>query len=150
MSAGERVSLPSVVLYEWLRGPRSIDELEAQELLFPSVEALAFGAEEARRAAELYQGVGRPRGREIDLAIAATALCNDAQLWTLNRRDFTDLSEPPIHTGYASAETGVQVRGSQQIPKGSFDDAIGQRVVIELVELAVGLGARQELSVESF
>jgi predicted nucleic acid-binding protein len=29
--------------------------------------------------------------REIDLAIAATAIIRDAALWTLNRDDFSDI-----------------------------------------------------------
>jgi predicted nucleic acid-binding protein len=35
--------------------------------------------------------VKRPRGREIDLAIAACALVHGASLWTLNRDDFADV-----------------------------------------------------------
>jgi predicted nucleic acid-binding protein len=35
--------------------------------------------------------VARPRGREIDLAIAACALAVDARLWTLTPRDFRDV-----------------------------------------------------------
>ena len=31
------------------------------------------------------------RSREIDLAIAATAISRDIPLWTLNRRDFEDI-----------------------------------------------------------
>jgi predicted nucleic acid-binding protein len=36
----------------------------------------------------LYRQQSRPRGREIDLAIAACALSWDAALWTLNTVDF--------------------------------------------------------------
>jgi predicted nucleic acid-binding protein len=39
----------------------------------------------------LYRKVPRPRGREIDLAIAACALTQDAALWTLNPSDFADI-----------------------------------------------------------
>jgi predicted nucleic acid-binding protein len=91
IAGGERVVLPSIVLYEWLRGPRLAEELEAQSVLFPSSEAIPFGADEVRIAAQLYQSVRRPRGRELDLAIAACALSWDASLWTLNRGDFEDL-----------------------------------------------------------
>jgi predicted nucleic acid-binding protein len=35
--------------------------------------------------------VKRPRGREIDLAIAAHAISRDARLWTLNPNDFDDI-----------------------------------------------------------
>lgn len=80
--------MPSLVLYEWLRGPRLPQELSAQEALFPSEHALPFGPREAATSAHLYRLVGRARGREIDLAIAACAINLQAELWTLNRADF--------------------------------------------------------------
>lgn len=88
---GERVVLSTIVLYEWLRGPRLPDELADQEALFPRDEAVAFGSPEAAVAADLYKAVKRPRGREIDLAVAACALAHGASLWTLNRADFKDV-----------------------------------------------------------
>jgi predicted nucleic acid-binding protein len=88
---GERPALSSIVLYEWLRGPRSRAELQAQEDLFPRETAVPFGPREAAVAAHLYQRVQRSRGREIDLAIAASAIAADAALWTLNRDDFRDI-----------------------------------------------------------
>jgi len=91
IASGERLLLPSLVLYEWLRGPRLPEELLAQEALLPAATALPFGPAEAARAAQLYVQLPRARGREIDLAIAACALTLDARLWTLNPRDFRDL-----------------------------------------------------------
>lgn len=88
---GERISFSTLVLYEWLRGPRQPEELRAQEALFPADEAAGFGAGESALASELYLRVRRARGREIDLAIAATAILHDAALWTLNPRDFADI-----------------------------------------------------------
>ncbi len=88
---GERLSVSSLVLYEWLRGPRRPSELAAQAQLFPAEEAVALDHAVARSAAELYRRVKRPRGREIDLAIAACALAHEASLWTLNRQDFADI-----------------------------------------------------------
>jgi predicted nucleic acid-binding protein len=41
--------------------------------------------------AELYRTVRRPRGREIELAIAACALTHEARLWTRNVDDFRDV-----------------------------------------------------------
>ncbi len=93
IAAGERMALPTLVLYEWWRGPRRNEELIAQEALFPSAESLPFGAEEAEVAARLYGLVSRPRGREIDLAIAAVALSRGARLWTLNPGDFADIPD---------------------------------------------------------
>jgi predicted nucleic acid-binding protein len=88
---GERLLLPSLVLYEWLRGPRRPEELAAQEALLPSRGALPFGPDEAAVAARLYREVSRPRGREVDFAIAACAILRDAELWTLNVEDFDDV-----------------------------------------------------------
>lgn len=88
---GERMLLPALVLYEWLRGPRLDEELAAQEALLPSEQALPFGPAEAAAAAGLYTAVATPRGRELDLAIAAHAVVRGAALWTLNRSDFEDL-----------------------------------------------------------
>lgn len=88
---GDRLALSSIVLYEWLRGPRTRAELTAQEELFPRHAAVPFGAAQADAAAALYRAVKRPRGREIDLAIAACAVADGAALWTLNRGDFDDV-----------------------------------------------------------
>lgn len=85
--------LSTIVLYEWLRGPRLPDELTDQEALFPRDEAVVFGSREAAVAADLYKALKRPRGREIDLAVAACALAHGASLWTLNRADFKDVPE---------------------------------------------------------
>ena len=87
----ERILVSTLVLCEWLRGPRRPEEIEAQEALFPRAAALAFGPDEAALAADLYRAVRRPRGREIDLAVAACTLTHGAALWTLNPEDFRDI-----------------------------------------------------------
>jgi predicted nucleic acid-binding protein len=66
-------------------------ELAAQEALFPADSAIPFGFAEAALSAKLYKSARRPRGREIDLAIAACAIGRQAELWTLNTSDFADL-----------------------------------------------------------
>ncbi len=88
---GERLVLPALVLYEWWRGPRNTSELAVQEDLFPSEESVPFDHQAAQVAAELYGRLGRPRARQIDLAIAATAITVGGRLWTLNRSDFEDV-----------------------------------------------------------
>ena len=90
---GHRLALSTVVLYEWLRGPRTRAELSAQEELFPRDRSIVFGATEADLAARLYTRMRHPRGREIDLAIAACALAAGATLWTLNRSAFEDVPD---------------------------------------------------------
>jgi predicted nucleic acid-binding protein len=88
---GERLLVPTLVLYEWLRGPRLREEVAAQEALFPSRTAVPFGPDEAAIAARLSRAVARPRGRELDLAVAACAVLREALLWTLNGEDFEDI-----------------------------------------------------------
>jgi len=85
------VSLSCLALYEWLRGPRIPEELLAQETVCGANSALPFGPKEAEIAASLYRAVLRPRDREIDIAIAATAIHQQARLWTLNPKDFADI-----------------------------------------------------------
>ena len=88
---GHRLMVSTIVLYEWLRGPRVRSELTAQEELFPSDAAVPFGPAEAALASRLYKEVPRPRGREIDLAIAACAITASGAIWTLNPGAFRDI-----------------------------------------------------------
>ena len=88
---GERLGVPALVLYEYLRGPRSEAEIAYQERVFPAHTALPFGPAEAVIAARLYRTLARPRQREIDIAIAATELAHEAALWTVNTPDFRDI-----------------------------------------------------------
>lgn len=89
--AGDKPTVCTIVLYEWLRGPRTPEELELRLAVMPDERLATFGPPEAARAARLYTAVGRARGREADLAIAACAIERDAALWTLNAGDFTDV-----------------------------------------------------------
>lgn len=91
-AAGERIRVPTLVHYEWDRGPRTGTERAVFERLFPEEEWIPFGPAESRIAAELHQTVSSPRRREIDLAIAACALSWSGTLWTLNRGDFEDVA----------------------------------------------------------
>jgi predicted nucleic acid-binding protein len=92
-SAGERLAFSTIVLYEWLRGPRTQAELALQEELFSREQAVVFGAAEAAAAARLYTVMKKSRGREMDIAIAACALVHGGALWTLNRDDFRDIPD---------------------------------------------------------
>ena|SRR5438552_18119631 len=88
---GEQILISSMVFYEWLRGPRLPEELIAQEELFPREMIVPFGPQEAALSAKLYRSLGRARGREFDIGIAACAIAREAELWTLNRADFKDI-----------------------------------------------------------
>lgn len=90
---GHRIALSSLVYYEWRRGPRTSAELSAQEALLPLEGVVPFDAGGSALAADLYRRMTRPRGREVDLAIAACALSQGAALWTLNPKDFDDVPD---------------------------------------------------------
>jgi predicted nucleic acid-binding protein len=93
IESAERVHISALVLFEWRRGPRTPEEIEDQEELFPESQIVPFGPEEAALASELYRKIRKPRGREIDIAIAACAITQSAKFWTLNRADFKDLPD---------------------------------------------------------
>ena len=86
--AGHRLAISALVLSEWLRGPRTKADLEAQEALFPSEIAVPFGPAEAALAAKLHAQVPRAEGRALEMAIAACALAHGAALLTLVPADF--------------------------------------------------------------
>ena len=88
---GHALLISSLVLYEWLRGPRSPEELALADAFFPAESIVDFGADEARAAAALFKAVPRARQRGADLAIAACAIEHGAALWTLNPNDFRDI-----------------------------------------------------------
>jgi predicted nucleic acid-binding protein len=93
IASGEPVAITTLVLYEWLRGPRHEVEIRAQEALLPAARAVPFGSPEAVLAATLYRSVARARARELELSIDACALSHGARLWTLNPKDFADVPE---------------------------------------------------------
>ena len=70
-----------------------VNAIDAQEALFPSSEAIPFGPAEALLAAGVYKKIKRPRGREIDIAIAACAIAHEAEFWTVNAADFQDIPD---------------------------------------------------------
>jgi predicted nucleic acid-binding protein len=88
---GDSIAFSTIVLYEWLRGPRTGAETSAVEALFAGDPPTVFGSREAERAAALYRGVKGARQRQADLAIAACAIQHGASLWTLNPGDFDDV-----------------------------------------------------------
>jgi predicted nucleic acid-binding protein len=93
-ASGEIMTFSTLVLYEWLRGPRTDGEKQAVEAFFGTATPMAiFGQAEAARAAALSGRVKRARQRQADLAIAACALEAGARLWTLNRSDFADIPD---------------------------------------------------------
>jgi predicted nucleic acid-binding protein len=97
--AGHVLTFSTIVLFEWLRGPRADAELGLQRTIFPESALAPFGIDAARTAARLYRTVKRPRSREFDIAVAACAIEHEAALWTLNPRDFADIPGLTLYAG---------------------------------------------------
>lgn len=97
-ASGDQPTFSTIVLFEWLRGPRTPDELHLRTVMFPDDVLVLFGAAEAERAAAIYRGLGRARRREADIAIAACAIEHGAVLWTLNPGDFKDIPGLTLYT----------------------------------------------------
>lgn len=85
------VRIGAPVVYEWLRGPRTSTQLSDYSQLFPPEKIVPVDNAVAGKAAALYKTVRAPRGREMDILIAACALEQNAALATLNREDFEDI-----------------------------------------------------------
>jgi len=90
---GHRLCISTLVLYEWLRGPRTVAERLAQEQILPAAAAVPFDAEAAARAAEIHEAVSRPRRRPAHLAIARCALVRGASPSPLHDRALAALPE---------------------------------------------------------
>lgn len=97
--AGHILTFSTIVLFEWVRGPRTEEELALQATLFPESSIATFGIDAARTAARVYRSVKRPRSRGFDIAIAACAIEHGAALWTLNPQDFRDIPGLTLYPG---------------------------------------------------
>jgi len=110
---GERLSLPTIVLYKRLMGPRVPAELIAQEALFPSDFGPSFRPWPKRYSVQKSAGRSSHRAGEytsrVDIAIAAAAISHGAQLWTLNTADFADI--PGLRLAKLRAVLSRRVRG---------------------------------------
>ena len=96
---GDVITFSTIVLYEWLRGPRNDSETEAVESFFEPGGLAVFGPHEVSRAARLFRRAKGARRRQADVAIAACAIEHGAALWTLNRADFDDLPGLALYRG---------------------------------------------------
>jgi predicted nucleic acid-binding protein len=78
--ANETVNVSSIVWAEFLCGPVTSAHVSLASALFPAPDP--FTAEDAVRAAELFNGTGRRRGSLADCMVAAVSLRVNAPLAT--------------------------------------------------------------------
>ncbi|HAS81594.1 MAG TPA: hypothetical protein DCS43_02665 [Verrucomicrobia bacterium] len=84
---GETFCVSSIVWYEFLCGPITGEQEAAMKLLLS--EIVPFDDSLGKKAARLFNQVGRSRQLRIDAMIAATAISRNIPLATNNTSDFT-------------------------------------------------------------
>jgi predicted nucleic acid-binding protein len=85
-AAGEPINISTTAWAEFLCGPVSPADVQLARALVPSPEPVT--ADDATRAAALFNATGRRRNSLADCLIAATCLRLDATLATNNLSDF--------------------------------------------------------------
>ncbi|MDT0496880.1 PIN domain-containing protein [Algiphilus sp. W345] len=84
---GEHTAASAIVWYEFLCGPVDPDEIKLAEA-FIERRIIPVDEHHAHCAAQLFNEAGRKRGLRTDALIAATAMLGNAELLTVNRKDF--------------------------------------------------------------
>lgn len=84
---GEPAAASSIVWYEFLIGPLAPREVELARA-FIQGRIVEVDEAEAELAAQLFNAAGRQRTLKTDAMIAATAIRADAELVTLDQKDF--------------------------------------------------------------
>lgn len=87
----EQLQMSAVAWYEFLRGPRTPEQVAVARALFGENGILPFSEAFAERAAEVFRSLGSPRRRTTDIAIGVTAAEVNAKLFTCNAQDFAGI-----------------------------------------------------------
>ena len=82
----EPLAMSTIAWTEFLCGPIDPEPLAIAAQLIP--ERVAFQADDAHMAAQLFNGSGRRRGSLTDCMIAASAVRANARIATVNAEDF--------------------------------------------------------------
>ncbi|MBI3182524.1 MAG: PIN domain-containing protein [Myxococcales bacterium] len=85
------MEMSSIAWYEFCRGPRTPEQLARARAHLEADGIIPFTEDLAERAAELFRGLGSPRKRAADVAIACAAMERGARLLTGNLRDYSGL-----------------------------------------------------------
>jgi predicted nucleic acid-binding protein len=83
----EKLAVSSIAWFEFNCGPLERDAIELIEQVIAG-RVVVFNAEHARRAADLFNSMGRQRATRWDCMIAAAAIESRARLATRNSADF--------------------------------------------------------------
>ena len=85
------MQMSSLAWYEFVRGPRSPEQVAIARSLFDEDGIVPFSDDLAEQAGELFRRLGSPRRRSADIAIGITALEMEARLLSCNADDFAGI-----------------------------------------------------------
>ena len=85
------LEISAIAWYEFVRGPRSPEQIAVARSLFQEEAVIAFSEAHAEHAADVFRLLGSPRRRAADIAIGVTAIDRDAALLTGNSRDYSGI-----------------------------------------------------------
>lgn len=85
------LEISAVAWYEFVRGPRTAEQLAVARSFFSTDGVVPFSEEVAEAAAEVFRSLGAPRRRSADVAIGVTAARRKAVLLTRNAPDFAGI-----------------------------------------------------------
>lgn len=85
------IGMSVIAWYEFVRGPRTPEQLALASVLVEEDDVIAFDSALAQTAGETFRRLGSPRRRANDIAIGTTAAAQGAILWTLNGEDFAGI-----------------------------------------------------------
>lgn len=86
------MEMSAVAWYEFVRGPRTPEQLAVARSLFPGGGIIPLSEELAQLAGEVFRILGSPRRRAADIAIGVTSAARDALLLSRNAGDFAGIS----------------------------------------------------------
>ena len=86
------IEMSAVAWYEFVRGPRTPEQLAVGRSFFSSEGIVPLSEELAARAGEVFRRLGSPRRRAADIAIGVTAAAREALLLSRNAADFAGIA----------------------------------------------------------
>lgn len=86
------IEMSAVAWYEFVRGPRTPEQLAVGRSLFAGDAIIPLSEELAEQAGEVFRILGSPRRRAADVAIGVTAAARDALLLSRNAGDFAGIA----------------------------------------------------------
>jgi predicted nucleic acid-binding protein len=93
-----RIEMSAIAWYEFVRGPRTPEQLAVARAFLTQDGVIAFTEDLALHAAEVFRSLGSPRKRAADIAIGVTASVHDGVLFTRNKKDFAGIPNLRLET----------------------------------------------------